>query len=354
MLLCFKKKCIRSKKFEWKSDMISYESLWIVVSIGLCKACTYIDHGAYYKGSSSTLLYSKSGTIESCKAECSANPSCNGFGRMSGTCYFSSTIVPFSTTCSSCSYFTKDNCDTTTKTTTSTTTVKPTTTAMTTTPTTPLAATTSTTTPVAATTPVEATTTPVAATTTPVAVTTPVAATTKTTCTYIDHGAYYKGSYSTLLYSKSGTIESCKAECSANPSCNGFGRQFDNCHFSSTIVPFSTSCSSCSYFTKDNCEDYCSFTRLLMRAWNSKRNIMSVIVRIRSVQLRYNNQNNNIIDNKSKTNNNSNDNNNTNNSNSSKNANNNTSSSNNNTSRSNNTSSSYNTSSSNNNTNSCE
>nr|XP_022304228.1 integumentary mucin C.1-like [Crassostrea virginica] len=154
---------------------------WIVISIGLCRACTYIDHGAYYKGSSSTLLYSKSGTIESCKAECSANPSCNGFGRMSGNCYFSSTIVPFSTTCSSCSYFTKDNCDTTTKTTTSTTTVKPTTTAMKTTPTTPLAATTPTTTPVAATTtPVEATTTPVAATTTPVAVTTPVAATTKT------------------------------------------------------------------------------------------------------------------------------------------------------------------------------
>ena len=73
-------------------------------------ACTYIDHGAYLQGSTSTLLYVKSGTIESCKAECSADPSCNGFGRKSETCYFSSTIVPFSTSCSSCSYFTKDNC----------------------------------------------------------------------------------------------------------------------------------------------------------------------------------------------------------------------------------------------------
>ncbi|XP_062570795.1 platelet glycoprotein Ib alpha chain-like [Saccostrea cucullata] len=75
------------------------------------EACTYIDYGYNYKGTSSTLLYSKSGSLDSCKAECSLDNNCNGFGMKSGTCHFSTLSVPvYSSTCSSCSYYSKDVC----------------------------------------------------------------------------------------------------------------------------------------------------------------------------------------------------------------------------------------------------
>ncbi|XP_052704802.1 uncharacterized protein LOC128180706 isoform X2 [Crassostrea angulata] len=96
--------------------MWHHYGIWIFISFRIYQACTYIDHGSYRKGSSSNLLYSTSGTLEFCKMECSSNPSCKGFGRMSGNCYFSSSSVPMSTTCSGCSFYTKDNCDTTTET----------------------------------------------------------------------------------------------------------------------------------------------------------------------------------------------------------------------------------------------
>lgn len=74
-------------------------------------ACSYIDHGSYKKGSKSYLLYIRSGTLEFCKTECSSNPSCKGFGRRFGSCYFSSSSEPIPTTsCSDCFYYTKDNC----------------------------------------------------------------------------------------------------------------------------------------------------------------------------------------------------------------------------------------------------
>lgn len=87
-----------------------YDEQKLTCAISYFLACTYIDHGSYRKGSSSNLLYSTSGTLEFCKMECSTNPSCKGFGRMSGSCYFSSSSVPMSTTCSGCSFYTKDNC----------------------------------------------------------------------------------------------------------------------------------------------------------------------------------------------------------------------------------------------------
>nr|XP_034335104.1 uncharacterized protein LOC117692140 [Crassostrea gigas] len=92
--------------------------IWIFLVFRLYEACSYIDHGSYKKGSKSNLLYIRSGTLEFCKTECSSNPSCKGFGRRFGSCYFSSSSDPIPTTsCSDCFYYTKDNCDLTTETT---------------------------------------------------------------------------------------------------------------------------------------------------------------------------------------------------------------------------------------------